>query len=229
MKRPELSRSFKHVGTAVIIIAVTVFAVWWGVNWAGGLVTITEDDVQRAVVATLQQESPASFYVTGTMELTVTATVENTKVFLPQWVGFSLGTSTATVRLPGRALYGFDIRALDAEDIRLREDGRVEVHIPELRVYAVDPALSEMEVRTEEGWARAFGDSEERVRHEALRVTEEALLAQARQRLARSEQPRIHAAEALRKLLAPVLKAAGVENPRIVIQVTPELIMNPAG
>ena len=212
-----------RVGRWLAVVLLLVVGLYAAFSWWRGGVRMTEENVEKAIVATLQREAPASFYVTGTLDLTATTTVENTKVFMPRFFNLDVGTSAATVRLPGRALYGFDIRALGENDIRLHKDGRVQVRVPELSVYAVDAALSEMEVKTSTGWTRVFGNSDQQVRDEALRMAEEALRRQAQLHLEDSDQPDIHTARALEKLLRPVLQAAGIEDPRISVQVSPEL------
>jgi hypothetical protein len=190
---------------------------------------VTEEVVRHAVVTTLQQEAPASFYVTGYLDLTATSIVENTKQLFPGTLGIDLGTTRATVRVPGRVSYGFDMRGLRPEAIHLRDDGVVEVTVPLLSIHAVEPDLSQLEVETSVGWARLYASSGRRVEQQALRFVQTALRQQAERHLATSSQPRINTAEALERLLTPVLEAAGMENPRFRFLVGPELVMEPEG
>ena len=220
---------YLRLGRWAAVLIVLAIVAYFGIPRLFDRISVTEEDVETAVVTTLQREAPASFYVTGTLDLTATTRVANTKVFMPRWVGLSLGTSAATVRLPGRALYGFNISALDSQDIQLHEDGRVDIRLPQLSVYAVDPNLSEMEVRSSQGWSRALDNSERDVQDEAVRIAEDALTKQAEAHLSDSDQPAINTARALQKLLRPVLQAAGVENPRISIRLGPDLVIEPQG
>jgi len=205
---------------ALVLLAVAVVL---ALPWLG-LPPLTERDVRQAVYATLQRESAESFLVTGTLELTATSTVRDTRRVL----GLSLGTSTATVRVPGRVSYGVDVEALRPEMIKLRDDGIVHVTLPELAVYAVEPRLAELEVETERGWARAPGAVEE-PRDDALRYAEGALRSQARQHLHDSIQPRVNTARALQAVLAPVLTALGMEEPRFFFELGRGIIVRPTG
>lgn len=188
---------------------------------------LTEAEVQSAVVSTIQREAPASIYITGVIDATATATVVNTKYLLPELFRLDLGSTEATVRLPGRVYYGFDVRALRPEMIRLAEDGVVEVTIPPLAVQTVEPDLSAMEVKTSVGWARLHARSGQEVEQQAMEVAQRALREQGNGHLERSAQPRIYAAEALETLLTPVLQAAGMDEPTFRFQIGPELVMQP--
>ena len=212
---------------AILVIGLLVAALglWWQWNNA----KVSEEKVRQAVVTTLQQEAPASFYVTGTLQLTAATTVRNTKTLLPDLLDFSMGTTEASVRLPGRVSYGFDVRKLQGEDIRLLENGVVEVTLPALSIHAVAPRLSEMEVKTNVGWARLYRSSGRRVEQKAIRVAEKALRQQAQQHLDTSAEPRVNTARALKKMLTPILESAGVTDPRFRIQMGPEIVMEPEG
>ena len=198
-----------------------------------------EAEVQRTVIATLQQEAPASFLVTGTLQITITEEVERSEqlfptLFLllrqaqPSWPGWNQATARATVRVPGRISYGFDVSALTPDQIRVRESGLVEVRLPELRVHAAEPFLEQLEVKTEStGWMRLFGSKEDEVEREALAGVRETLRQQGEARLAQATQPRVNTARALEKLLRPVLIAAGVQNPQFRFEIGDEIVMEP--
>ena len=216
------------MGFLVVLVTgflVVALAFWWQWNST----RVSEEKVRRAVVTTLQQETPASFYVTGTLQLTAATTVRNTKTLLPDLLDFSMGTTEASVRLPGRVSYGFDVRKLHGEDIRLLENGVVEVMLPSLAIHAVAPRLSEMEVKTDVGWARLYRSSGRRVEQEAIQVAEKALRQQARQHLDTSAEPQLNTARAIKKMLTPVLQAAGVTDPQFRIRMGPEIVMEPEG
>lgn len=207
---------------ALVGFCAAIVLWWWGrPQW-------TEERVQRAVVSTIQKEADAAFYVTGYLDVTVTSTVKNTEIFLPGLLDFPLGTATSTVRVPGRVYYGFDIEQLEAEDIRVREDGVIEVVLPELRVYATEPDLQRMEIQTAVGW-RFYDDSRSRVERQAVGRVQDLLREQGAEHLDTSRQPRIHTAEALEKLLAPVLEAAGYRAPQLRFRIDDQLVMEPKG
>ncbi|HUH13304.1 MAG TPA: DUF4230 domain-containing protein [Longimicrobiales bacterium] len=187
---------------------------------------ITDDEVRRVVHATLQREAPASFLVTGELDLTATATVHNTRYL--RLLRLSLGTSSATVRVPARASYGFDVRALQPEMIQVL-DSVVEVRLPPLRIYAVDANLAGMEVRTERGWARVSGAGEASARDAALESVDAAMRAQAAAYLEDSAQPRVNTARALELMLTPALQAAGLEQPRFRFILGGRLRVEPEG
>lgn len=190
----------------------------------------SEEEVQRTVVATIQDEAPASFYVTGELGLTVTSTVKSTEVFLPGVLDWKLGTARSSVRVPGRVTYGFDVRRLEAGDIRVGGDGVVTVALPPLRVFSAEPDLERMEVQTDAGWTR-FYDQEKggEVERQAIRRVQRVLRQQGARHLDDSVQPRVNTAEALETLLTPALEAAGVEAPRFRFRIGPELVMEPEG
>ncbi|ACY49290.1 DUF4230 domain-containing protein [Rhodothermus marinus] len=171
-----------------------------------------EEVVRRRVVTTVQQEVPASFLVVGTATVMVTVEASSHK----EWLGIDLGTTTARVRVPGTVHYGFDVRALRPEMIRLRPDRVVEVVLPPLAVQAVEPQLEALEIETQVGWARLYRSSGRRMEQEALRQVNAALRRQAEAYLTDSPMPRHYAAEALRRLLVPVLAAVGIDSVQVV-------------
>lgn len=218
----RLSPLFVRIAAVVLLLALGVaVGLWWK---APGL---TEEEVQRAVVTTIQREVPASFFVTGVIEATATTTVRNTKYLLPDLLGLNLGTTQATVRMPGRISYGFDAAVLRPEMIRLGDDDVVEVTLPELRIHAVEPDLSAMEVQTTVGWARLHSSSGQRVEQQAMEHVQRGLRRQGQDHLQRSTQPRLNTARALEKLLTPVLQAAGMAEPRFRFQIGPHLVLTP--
>lgn len=222
MLSPRVRRGLL-IGGVLLIVLVGGWWVWHR-TWSG----VSQEQVRRAVVTTLQEEAPASFLVTGTLHTSATATVRNEKIFLPDMLDMSLGTTKSTVRLSGTASYGFDVQTLRPEDIQLQEDGIVEVRLPDLAVHAVDPDLSKMEVQTDRGWAR-LQSSQGRIERDAMRVAEQALRDQAEAHLEQSAQPRVNTARALKKMLTPALQSAGVEEPRFRIRMGAELVMEPSG
>ena len=155
------------VGGMVVATAL----IWW----LGGP---TQATVQRTIVTTVQQETPASTLITGRLSMTTTVAVDSTSPVTPMWLTsviqttqpqlmpFTLGTASAKIRVPGTVSYGFDVRQLTPEMIRLVEDDIVEVRLPPLGVQSVEPDLQRMEMQTaSSGWMKMFtGDMEEDVR-----------------------------------------------------------------
>jgi hypothetical protein len=189
--------------------------------------TISDEEVRDRIWAVLQRESPRSFMVTGALDITATARVENTRRVLPGLVGLSLGTTSAYVRVPGRVSYGFDVRTLDPSLIDV-SDEVIQVTIPKLSVYSVEPNLADMEVETERGWARV-GTTTTLVQKRAFEIAQGALEGQGQLHLTRSTQPRLHTADALQRMLTPVVQAAGIPSPRFRFLIANGLVLEPPG
>ena len=197
--------------------------------------------VQRTVLTTIQDEAPASFLVTGTMDVSVRVRVDSSQYLTPSWLTYLLqktqpsalallqGGAQARVRVPGTISYGFDVRSLTSSMITVQEDGLVGVSLPALSVQSVEPDLTKLAVRSEtEGWMRVFpSDLPEEVRTEALAAVKRAFRTQAERRLKSATQPRVNTARALKTMLRPPLKAAGVDAPQFRIRVGEALVLQP--
>ncbi len=185
---------------------------------------ITQETVQQAVLTTIEREAPARFLVTGTLDATATVTLRNTKTLLPGVLDLSLGTNRVNVRVPGRIAYGFDVGTLRAEHVRLGDDGVVEVVVPPLRVFSVEPNLAGLQVQTTRGWGRS-AEGAHALETRALPYVQRALRQQGTAYLnGRPVQARTNAAQALETMLRPALEAAGVKHPRFRFQLTPEIV-----
>lgn len=190
----------------------------------------TEEQVQTTVLTTLERETPESFLVTGSVTLNAEAEVSNTRWFRPLMAPpVNLGTTTATVRLPGRVSYGFDVRTLTPEHIRLGEDGVVEVALPELTIFAVEPNLEAVEVRTTVGWARTRAGSGEIAQQAAFAEVQRALRSQAEAHLADHTQPLVNTTAALKAMLMPVLESLGMEAPEMRVHIPSVGLVIPEG
>lgn len=189
---------------------------------------ITERQVRQAVFTTIEAESPEAFVVTGRLDISVETRIEDSRVLLPGLVGLDLGTTRATVRVPGRVSYGFPADSLRPEMVRLTETGIIEVELPTLQVYSAEPDLAAMEVETVRGWARLPGGATE-VERQAIGVIEGALRRQAAAHLQSSYQPRINTAQALQRLLRPGLQGLGMREPTFRFRLGEGLIVEPAG
>ncbi len=225
---PEAPRDVRRrrwpVVAAVLLglVALSLAAAWQGLR---ALVPrVTEEEVRTANSTTIEREAPASFLVTGTLDATATARVANTQTFLPGLLDLDLGTSEAVVRVPGRIAYGFDVRTLTPDHIDLLDDGTVEVTLPPLTVFSVEPDLARMDVQTTRGWARSQ-ESASALEGEALRGVQGALRQQGRAALASgSLDARQHTATALAAMLRPSLVAAGIDAPRFRFRLSPTVV-----
>jgi len=227
----------RRIGFGAGLLLGVLFAVGVGVWWTQGP---SESSVQRTVLTTIQEESPASFLVTGTLTIATTVRVDSSQYLTPDWVTFVLGhtqpsvlpflegSSRARIRVPGRVSYGFEVGRLRAEMIRIENEGVVAVDLPELSVHSIEPRLSRLQMRTRsEGWMRVFpSEVSEEVRSRAMAEVRKAFLAQAEDRLRTATQPRVNTARALEKMLTPPLKAAGVDRPRFRIRVGEQLTLD---
>jgi hypothetical protein len=191
----------------LLIVAVVGLTLW------SRRPQLTSEEIREAIHATIQREAPASFLVTGYIEVTAVSRVANTRTFLPGIVGLDLGTTSANVRVPGRISYGFDIGDLKPEMIRVLDDGVIEVDVPDPVIYSVEPNLSQMEIETQRGWARLGTATGEEVRDRAMTLVQGSLARQGQAHLQNSDQPRINTADALAAMLRPVLIAAGLPDP----------------
>lgn len=207
------------VTTAIAVLAlVGVIAALRGV--ARG---IAPDEVRERIVATIQSEAKESLLITGSVDLTGTVTVENVRTLLPGVLDIGLGSSRATVQVPGRAYYGFDVRELDREKIRIRGD-TVEITVPQPRVISVDANLQELRVWSAKGWLRS-AQSLQSVERTAMQRIDNVLARQAAQHVATSAQPRVNSAEAIRRMVLPVVQAAGITTPVFQFQLTERLTL----
>ena len=188
---------------------------------------LSDAEIRDTVYSTIQREAPAAFLITGTLDVTTTTRVANTRTLLPGIVDLDLGTTSATVRVPGRVSYGFDVRVVTPGMIRVFEDGVVEVTVPEPVVYGVEPNLAQMEVETERGWSRLSSRTTEQVRGRAIELVQATMRRQGEIHLRGSSQPRINTADALYQMLRPALVAAGVENPQMRFRIGRVLVEAP--
>lgn len=216
---PPRARPLLVLGMVALVLAVVVaalVAVWGAIS-----PRLTEEEVDTAVLTTLVSEAEASFLVTGTLEFGTTVERENRqRLTIPLTpLELDVGTTTVTVRVPGRVAYGFDVRALTAGDVRLAEDGVVEVDLPDLVVFSVEPLLERAQVRTDAtGWARLDAARSGDVAARALREAQRRMRTQAGRHLFDAEAPRVNAARAVARMLTPALQAAGVAAPRYRIR-----------
>lgn len=221
--------------TKRILIFVTVglavlagLAIGAGVWLVRSTPQLTEEQVRDAMFTAIETEAPAAFLVTGQLGMNVRTRVENSKVLLPGLIGLNLGTTRATVRVPGRVSYGFEVDSLKPEMVRMMEDGVIELALPPLAVYATEADLGQLEVETSRGWARA-GSMEDAVERRALEIVEGAMRRQAVSHLRTSYQPRVNTARAMERLLRPALRGLGMEDPVFRFRLGDDVVVLPAG
>lgn len=227
------TRTVFGIGTMVGVILAVAVGVWWSQRPSAS--------VRRTVLTTVQEEAPASFLVTGTLDLHATVRIDSAEYMTPDWLTFAVsqaqpsmlsllkGSAQTEVAVPGRVSYGFDVRTLKPSMVRVEDDGVVAVEIPSLTIHGIEPSLAKLKVRsTTEGWMRVFSSEVPgEVRRRAMGTVREALRRQARARLDSTTQPRVNTARALKKMLTPPLKAAGLADPRFRIRVGDHLSLTP--
>jgi hypothetical protein len=232
------------VGIGVVLgFAIAIGAAWWQQSGPN------ERQVRRVVVTTIQKETPESFLITGTLHITAEATVDSSSTLTPQWfneivayastdVGSAVASwasvrDRATVKVPGRVSYGFDVRRLRPEMIGVGSDGRIAVDLPPLSVRGTNVELGRLEVKTSKTgtWKRLFVSSPERIEDEvrtrALEKVQASFREQAEARIRTATQPRLNTARAVVSMLTPTLQAAGIDDPRFRIRVGEQLVLTP--
>lgn len=225
---PRPRRSVPFVRTAAIVAVAVLFALGAiGLFMWSQRPQLSETEIRDAVYSTIQRESPESFLITGTLDVTTTTRVENTRTLLPGIVGLDLGTTSATVRVPGRISYGFDVRAITPDMIRIFDDGVVEVTVPDPVVFGVAPNLEQMEIETQRGWSRLSDRTMEQVRGRAIELVQATMRRQGEIHLRSSSQPRINTADALYDMLRPALIAAGLDDPQMRFRIGRVVVESP--
>lgn len=223
------------LGIGVLVGLLLAAAV---VLWSRGP---SEATVRRTVLTTIQDEAPASFLVTGTLDLSVTVRLDSSEYLTPSWLTYLLqntqpnalalaqGGAETEVQVPGTVSYGFDVTTLTPTMVTVEEGGLVGVEIPPLSIHSVEPDLERLKVRSEtSGWLRLLpSDTPEAVRTRALGAVTDAFRVQAERRIETATQPRINTARALEAMLRPALTAAGVDSPRFRIRVGEDLVLQP--
>lgn len=217
----------------------------------GGLLTVSlflwgeqqspTSQVRRTVLTTMQEEAPASFLVTGTLEMNVTVRIDSSQYVTPDWLTYALtqggagmqallkGGAQTEVRVPGRVSYGFDVRALRPDMVRVEEGDTIELALPALAIHSIEPDLSQIQVQTTtEGWMQVFSSGvPAAVRKRALSEVRETFRAQAQERIDTAPQPRVNTAQALERMLTSPLVAAGIDDPTFRIQIGERLLRRP--
>lgn len=207
MTPDDTSRSFRPwalLGLGLVAALVAASAV---LLTRGG---ISEDEIRSAVRTGIEAEAAEGFVVTGRLASTLSGS--SARRWRIRLLNIETGRAEVAVRVPATMTYGFSLDDFGADDIRFREGGLVEVVLPPLSVFSVEPELEDAEVDIDlSGQARLTPSLTERTVEQTLRRVRPALREQAEAHLRDSDQPAINSARALRRVLAAPLEAAGVD------------------
>ncbi len=214
----------KRAGIALFAVMIA-FVIGIALLFRAGpsLPRITETQVSDAIRTAVRAEADTAFLITGYVELSAAARSMNTRVLLPDLLDLSLGTTTATVRVPGRVSYGFDVDDLRPEMIRARGD-TIEIDMPLVRLFSVEPDLSRLEVETRTGWARAATTARDAERR-AVQLLGDALRQQGEAYLRDSAQPDVNTARAIQRIVTPVVVGLGIARPHIRVYLGEGLVL----
>lgn len=209
MESPPRSRRPSFVLGLVLAAGLAVL-VWVGVRLLDREGLLTEDEIREAVRVGIEAEAAEGFVVTGRLASTLERS--STRRWRIRLLDIETGRTTVDVRVPATMTYGFSLDDFQSDDVRFREDGVVEVVLPPLEVFSVEPILEDAEVDIEvSGQARLTPSQTERTVQTTLRRVRPALREQAEAHLRDSSQPRVNTARALRRVLATPMEAAGVD------------------
>lgn len=190
---------------AALVAAVVVLAVLFGPGGA-----VTEEEVESAMLSTLQSEASEEFLVTG--RLTSSLSGSSARRWTIRLLNIETGRAEVGVRVPATMTYGFSLGDLGPGDLDFQEGGVVEVRLPELSVFSVEPELEEAQVDIDlSGQARLTPSLTERTVEQTLRRVRPALREQAEEHLRTSDQPAVNTARTLSRMLSTPLEAAGVD------------------
>lgn len=206
---PDAPRRLSRILVVVVAALLVVIAVLAVLLTGTGSVW-TEDDIRQAVRTGIEAEAAEGFVVTG--RLASSASGASTQRRRIRLLNIEVGSARVGVRVPATMTYGFSLDDFDADAIRFREDGIVEVVLPPLSVFSVEPELEEAEIDIAvTGTGRLSPEMTERTVERTLRGVRPALRQQAEAHLGDSDQPRINSARALRRMLSAPLEAAEVD------------------
>ena len=222
---PPRRLPWRSLLAASALVLVAAFALW-----VGRPSVLSEEDVRATVLTTIQSEAPERFLVTGTLRSGVSA--EGARRWRVPVLDLEAGRSAVRVAVPGRMSYGFSLDALDPADIRFQPDGIVEIDLPRLDVFSVEPILDSARVTvTATGAGRVSPQLAGRTLEQTLRRVRPALQRQADAHLRTADGPALNTAEALAAMLRTPLEAAGVEGARFRFILAPgdTLVLDGAG
>lgn len=231
MERSRLSFILRLAGALVLLAAATL-VVAMQLRYPLHQAAPAEARVQAVVLTTVQQEAPASFFVTGSVALPAGSSIPHTTVqpvppYLPP---ANSGSTSAEAHLPGTVTYGFDVQELTADHIRLDADGVIHLSVPPLQVFSTEPDLGRVQVAFTHVWRAWLTQQDGRAAEgDTLHAAQRALRMQAAQQLQEAHEPQLNSAEALRHLLLPTLQALGIARPAFRMQMDSGLVYEARG
>ncbi len=203
---PRRSSRVLALVVGVLLAAVVVLAVL--LVRAGGI--WAQDDIRETIRTSIEAEAAEGFVVTG--RLTSSASGASTQRRRLRLLNIEVGSARVGVRVPATMTYGFSLDDFDADAIRFRPDGIVEVLLPPLSVFSIEPELESADIDIAvTGTGRLSPEMTERTVERTLRGVRPALRKQAEAHLGSSDQPALNSARALRQMLAAPLAAAEVD------------------
>ncbi|MDT0630780.1 DUF4230 domain-containing protein [Rubrivirga sp. S365] len=195
------------LGLVIAALVAVVVALGVALGRGGG---IDEEEVESAMLSTLQSEASEEFLVTG--RLTSSLSGSSARRWRVRLLDIETGRAEVGIRVPATMTYGFSLTDLRPGDIDFQEGGVVEVRLPPLSVFSVEPELEEASVDIDlSGQARLTPSLTERTLEQTLRRVRPALREQAEGHLQTSDQPALNTARTLSRMLSTPLEAAGVD------------------
>lgn len=206
---PPARRRLAGVVLGLVIAVLVAIIIVLGLFVARGD-AFSEEEVESAMLSTLQSEASEEFLVTG--RLTSSLSGSSARRWRIRLLNVETGRAEVGVRVPATMTYGFSLRDLGPGDLDFQEDGVVEVRLPPLSVFSVEPELEEADIDIDlSGQARLTPSLTERTIEQTLRRVRPALREQAEEHLRTSDQPRLNTARTLSRMLSTPLAAAGVD------------------
>ena len=194
----------------LLMAALIAVAALVGLRAIGATDLLTEEELRSVVTTGIESEAAEGFVVTGRLSSTLEGS--SARRWRIRLLDIETGRSEVSVRVPATMTYGFSLDDFDADAIQFGEDGVVEVVLPPLSVFSVEPELERAEVEIDvSGQARLTPSMTERTVQQTLRRVRPALRRQAEEHLGTSGQPRVNSARTLRRVLSAPLEAAGVD------------------
>ncbi|MBN8589757.1 MAG: DUF4230 domain-containing protein [Rhodothermia bacterium] len=210
----------RYIALAIVAILLLIIGLFVGWSIRGFSFGLNNQQLREVVVSTLQVEADTTYLVTGYLGMEVTKKIVDEKTL---W-GIPMGTTEVQVRVPGRVTYGFPIGQLRADDIEINGQN-ITVYIPPVGVFSVEPELAKMDIQTKLGWARFQAFSGKHLEHRAIKSIPAEMRQIGEERLIKAESKASeNTVKAIRRILVPVLSAAGMQNPQIQVRLKRESI-----
>lgn len=207
----------KKIGGLIFGIVLLLAGIYIGFSASNKMhAGLTDHQVRDVIMATIQVEADTTFLVTGYYDVDTTIQTKDDKTL---W-GISLGTTEVRLRVPGRVSYGIPVGKIRPQDIVIQGQN-VTITVPQPEIWSVQPDLQRMEVQTQVGWARLQAYSGRALEQAAFRKVPDELRHVAARSMQSGKTSVQNTEKALKRLLVPILTAAGVQNPTITIRIEP--------